>query len=197
MPSGDHLPDVRKRIAQAKSHAGRLRHILQAEDLELDLRIRLYISGCCSILAYGSEVWPLDDKTCKIINDANAYMLSHITGRSRYEVASSKTTAFNLLLWIWARRLKWLGHILRLQPNKDGEERLIKQQAVQHIHEFRREGDLLMDMDASLTWSELQIMAANGEAWKIKVAKMRARARGTEWVTCFDHQCEAKEEAKR
>ena len=109
-------------------------------------------------------------------------MLSHITDRSRHEESSSKTTTFNLILWIRARRLKWLGHILRLQPNKDGEERLIKQ-AVRHIHEFRREGDLLMDMDANLTWSELQTIAADRKAWKIRVAKMRARARGTEWVT--------------
>ena len=181
VPSGDHLPDVRKRIAQAKSRAGRLRHILQAKDLEIDLRIRLYISGCCSILAYDSEAWSLDDKTCKTINGANSYMLSHITDRSRHEESSSKTTTFNLILWIRARRLKWLVHILRLQPNKDGEERLIKQ-AVRHIHEFRREGDLLMDMDANLTWSELQTIAADRKAWKIRVSKMRARARGTEWI---------------
>ena len=59
VPDGDHLPDVRKRIAQAKARAGRLRHILQAKELELDLRLRLYISGCCSILTYGSEAWAL------------------------------------------------------------------------------------------------------------------------------------------
>ena len=117
VPSGDHLPDVRKRIAQAKSRAGRLRHILQATDVELDLRIRIYISGCCSILTYGSEAWPLDDKTCKIINGANAYMLSHITGRSRHEETSSVTTTFNLLWWIRARHMKWIDHILRLKPN--------------------------------------------------------------------------------
>ena len=68
VPNGDHTPDVRKRIAQAKARAGRLRHILQAEELELDLRIRLYISGCCSILTYGSEAWTLDDKTYNLIN---------------------------------------------------------------------------------------------------------------------------------
>ena len=40
--------------------------------------ISLYKASVCSILTYGSEAWLLDDETCKIINGANAYMLSHI-----------------------------------------------------------------------------------------------------------------------
>ena len=61
--------------------------------------------------------------------------------------------SLSMSMWIRARRLKWLGHILRLQDN-DGEVRLIKQ-AVQHIHEFRRKGDLLMDMDNDISWADL------------------------------------------
>ena len=162
---GDHLPDVRKRIAQAKSRAGRLRHILQAKDVSLDLRIRLYISGCCSILTYGSEAWPLDEKTCRIINGANAYMLSHITGRTKHEEASSATTTFNLIWWIRARRLKWLGHILRLKRDRNGKERLIKQ-AVRHIHESRREGDLLMDVEG-LSWTDTVTAAEDRVGWRV------------------------------
>ena len=127
--------------------------------MELDLRIRLYISGCCSILTYGSEAWPLDDETCKIINGANAYMLSHITGRTRHEEASSATTTFNLLWWIRARRKKWLGHILRMK-----DDRMIKQ-AVRHIHEYRRAGDLLMDVDDDISWPDLQKKAADRDQW--------------------------------
>ena len=98
MTDGDRTPDVRKWITQVKSRADRLRHILQAQDVELDLRLlRLYISGCCSILAYGSKAWPMDAKTCRILNGANAYMLSHITGRSGHEETSSSTTTFNLI----------------------------------------------------------------------------------------------------
>ena len=51
VPSGDHLPDVRKRIAQAKARAGRLRHVLQAKELELDLR-----SAKCGIYFYAAAV---------------------------------------------------------------------------------------------------------------------------------------------
>lgn len=50
-PDGDHMPDVRHKEKNSNgedARAGQLRHILQAQDLELDLRSRLYIDGCCS-----------------------------------------------------------------------------------------------------------------------------------------------------
>ena len=105
-PDGDHMPDVQRRIAMAKTRAGQLRHILSSEEVSLDLRLRLYIAGCCSIMTYGAEAWLLDDEACKALNGANAYMLSHITGNNRHYEASPDTTTFNLLLWIRARRLR-------------------------------------------------------------------------------------------
>ena len=113
-----------------KASAGQLRHTLSSEDLELDLKLRPYISGAvCSIL---TEAWLLNEETSRVLNGANAYtgMLSHITDNNHKYEASADTTTFNLLQWIRARRHRWLGHILRLP-----DERLIKQ-AVRHIHEF-------------------------------------------------------------
>ena len=162
-PDGDHLPDVRRGIALAKSRAGQLRHILSSEALPLDLRLRLYVAGCCSILTYGAEAWLLDERTCKILNGANAYMLAHITGNHRKYEASAITTSFNLILWIRARRLRWLGHILRL-PDKNGE-RLLKK-AIRHTHAFRQSGDMLMDIKTGLSWSDLVTQAQDRATWK-------------------------------
>ena len=172
---GDHLPDVRQRIAKAKARAGRLRHILQSPLLELDFRLPLYISGCCSILTYGSESWTLDERTCKMINGANAYMISHITGRTRHEEASHSTSSFNILLWIRSRRLKWLGHILRME-----DSRLVKQE-VKQIHEYRRQGDLLMDTEVELSWEALLMQASDRDKWRKTVRQMSFKARGILW----------------
>ena len=60
---------------------------------------------------------------CKHLNGANAYMLSHVTGKTKHEEAKPETTTFNIVAWIRARRLKWVGHILRL---KDEDNRQIK-----------------------------------------------------------------------
>ena len=133
------MPDVLARIARARSRAGKLRHIWQAE-LSLKLKIRLYKSAVCSILTYGSEAWLLDEEACKAINRANAIMLSFITGKTIAEEANIDTTTFNLVMWIRCRRLQWCGHILRMQ-----DERMVKW-SLFHIYENRQLGDMLMDI---------------------------------------------------
>ena len=185
------MPDVRRRIAMAKSRAGQLRHILSAEELSLDLKLRLYIAGCCSIMTYGAEAWLLDDKACKALNGANAYMLSHITGNNRHYEAAQHSTTFNLLLWIRARRLQWLGHILRLPDERwkrtpEGkklvkEERLIKK-AIRHTHAYRQPGDMLMDIDPSISWDELVKMAQDRDSWKLRVRGLKQAAKARQWA---------------
>ena len=97
------------------------------------------------------------------------------------EEASGDTTTFNLLWWIRARRMKWMGHIVRLKADSNGNERLVKQ-AVRHIHAHKRDGDLLMYVDVDITWADLQKQADNREKWKERVAKMRAKAKGETWT---------------
>ena len=60
--------------------------------------------------------------------------------------------------------MKWLGHILRLKKDRNGNERLVKQ-AVNHIHEHRREGDLLMDMDNNMSWTDMLTQAKDRDTW--------------------------------
>ena len=166
---GDQTPDIKRRIAMAKSRAGALRHVWSAA-LPLTLKLRLYVSACCSILTYGSEAWVLLD--AKAISGANAYMLSHITGRTKHEEASTATT-FSIIPWIRARRLKWVGHILRLP-----DTRLISQ-TLQHIYDNPQNGDLLMDIPPKPRdgYSHLQKIADDREKWRDNVRKLKAIAR--------------------
>ena len=100
------------------------------------------------------------------LNGANSKMVSVITGRTIHAEASSEKT-FDILLWIRARRLQWLGHILRL-----GTERLIKQ-AVFEMYKRPLAGDLLMDAPTSKSWHELLMYAKNREYWRERVRKLR------------------------
>ena len=184
------MPDVRHRISMAKARAGQLRHILSAEEVSLDLRLRLYIAGCCSIMTCGAEAWLLDDEACKALNGANAYMLSHITGNNRHYEASPDTTTFNLLLWIRARRLRWLGHIIRLPDKRwkktpNGKElvhevRLVKQ-AIKHTHACRQQGDMLMDIDWNISWEALEKMAQDRDTWKLRVIGLKIVSKAEPW----------------
>ena len=163
---GDQLADVKARIAAATSTAGKMRVIWAARSTPLNLKMRIYKTGVCSRLTYGSEGWLLDDRTCKMLNGANSRMVDRITGKSPHEEASADTRTFDVVRAIRARRLKWVGHILRMT-----EDRMV-QQALRYIADNRREGDLLSDTPPSFSWPELQSLAANRDAWRSMVHKL-------------------------
>ena len=167
----DQLPDVRSKCMRAKLRAGTLRHIWAAT-LPADLKVRLYISACCSILVYGSEGWLLNEAARKCINGANAYMLSHITGKTKREEATTATTTFNIIAWIRARRLKWVGHILRYD-----DKRLIKQ-TLRVIFDNRQEGDILMDVPET-SWDALLKAADDKNGWRQRVRAIKMEAKTT------------------
>ena len=134
----------------------KLRNIWRDDNLHLNLRMRLYKSCICIVLTYGSEAWMLTTKVKAALNGANSRMVSVITGNTIHEEASNDKT-FDLLMWIRARRLQWLGHILRL-----GTDRAIKHAAFA-MYKDPQEGDLLMDAPKSSSWKELCTYAVNRE----------------------------------
>ena len=115
---GGQLADVQRRIMLATARFGKMRHVWKAKALHLRLRMRLYIASVCSILTYGAEAWCLDRDICRKINGANSRMVSVITGRTQHEEAKEGSRSFDLIRAIRARRLSWLGHILRLDDDR-------------------------------------------------------------------------------
>ena len=117
---------------------------------------------------WGSETWLLDEAACKCINGTNTYMLSHITCKTKREEATTSTTTFNILAWIRARRLRWVGHILRLP-----EKRLLKQ-TLKVIHDNRQDGDILMDVQED-SWDAMEKAAQTDEKkeWRRRVNKLK------------------------
>ena len=90
-------------------------------------------------------------------------MLSHITNRSHHDEANKTTTTFNIISWIRARRLRWVGHILRLyDETKQHSEQQLLFQAALHIFENPRDGDLMMDVPAD-QWQELLKLPSQGQ----------------------------------
>ena len=163
---GDQMQDVMTRIARAKQRFGKMRHIWGNKELHKNLRMRLYKSSVCSILTYGSEAWRLTTKVCAALNGANSSMVSRITGRTiREEAIEGKT--FDLVKWIRARKLQWLGHILRM-----GTERKIKR-AIYVMFKDPQPGDMLMDAPKADSWYELCAYGCDREYWKARVRALR------------------------
>ena len=168
---GAHMPDVKARIAMASQRFGKLRHIWTDNELHFNLRMRLYKACVCSILTYGSEAWRLTKKVSAALNGANARMVSVITDRTVHQEASPKTHTFDLVRWIRARRLQWVGHILRL-----GRDRKIKQ-AMYEMFTAPQPGDLLMDIPKCNSWRMLCTYACDREYWRERVRAMRKQPR--------------------
>ena len=164
---GDQQTDVKARIAAATSTAGKMRAIWAAKSTPTKLKMRIYKTGVCSRLTYGSEAWRLDSRTCAMLNGANSRMVARITNRTPHEEASAKTRSFDVVRWIRARRLQWVGHILRMDPNR------LVYKAVKFMSANRSEGDLLMDLPIKLSWAELLELAKNRDGWRHRVHALR------------------------
>ena len=129
------------------------RNIWASKSTPLRLKMRIYKTGVCSKLVYGSEAWPLDEKACKMLNGTNSRMVVRITNRTIKEEASESTRTFDIIAWIRVHRLQWMGHVLRFE--KKHEVRLIHK-AVEYMFANRQTGDLLTDIPSHKDWEDLK-----------------------------------------
>ena len=118
-------------------------------------------------MTYGSEAWTIDEQTRRALNGANASMVSVMTDKSPHQEASVKSQTFDLVDWVRARRLQWLGHILRM-----GTDRMLKR-AVFEMFKARKPGDMLMDPPEHDSWRALCTAAMDKEKWRARVRVLR------------------------
>ena len=118
-------------------------------------------------MVYGSEAWKLNPEAIRKLNGANTQMMRVISGKTPHQESSPKWRSFDIVKWIRARRLTWLGHILRMGP-----ERLLKR-AVFEMYKAKTDGDLLMDAPQHTSWYDLCSQACDRERWRTLVRAMK------------------------
>lgn len=84
---GDHCHDIKRRVALAASRMGQLRHVFDSS-IKFGLKMKIYKVTVCSLMTYGSEAWDLNPYTQRLINGANARLLSRFTGKDAHAEAS-------------------------------------------------------------------------------------------------------------
>ena len=164
---GDVLHDVDARIAMALKRWGDLRKIFTSDDLSLNTKIRLYSAAVCSLLAYGCQSWPFNEKVTRRINGANSRMLASFTNKTIQQEAPPATTSLNLVLRLRKTRLRWLGHILR-----GGKEKLTYQ-AVKAQFMCHSKGSLLMDAPPHTCVEDLIPLTENRKWWRALVRNLK------------------------
>ena len=91
-----------------------------------------------------------------------------MTGKSAHEEAKEGTRSFDLVRAIRARRLTWLGHILRMDPRR------MLHVAIRAMYDDRQEGDMLTDAPTTQTWGELMAWAEDRKKWRQRVYAVRS-----------------------
>ena len=132
------------------------------------LKLRLYILCVCSTVTISCEAWNLAKAVSRILNGFNSRCLYAITGEE-YRV-TAVSPAYNLLLSVRQRRLRYLGHLLRL-PHDSVVRRTLIVIAMAGGGNRYPEGSLFMDCQGS-ELKDLETLAVTRTAWRSKVATL-------------------------
>ena len=80
------------------------------------LKLRTYQLAVCSTLTHASEAWTLAEPVMRSVNGFNSRCLHIVTGQD-YRVTAI-APEYDLILAIRQRRLRYLGHILRMPESR-------------------------------------------------------------------------------
>ena len=165
---GDDLADVKYRMTIAQAAFSSLSRIWQDHRLPLSMKLGLYQSAVCSTFTHACEAWTLTDSIRRTINGFNSRCLHVLTGASYRDTATNPP--FDLVLAIRRRRMRYLGHILRMK-----RDRLLRRALEAYLwggDAGPPEGSLLDDCQEK-SLERLACIADNRGRWDKMVRKLR------------------------
>ena len=166
---GDDEADVRYRMDIAQAAFASLSHLWMGHRLSRNMKLRLYNMCVCSTLTHSCEAWNLTKAVSQILNGFNSRCIHVITGEEYRDTAISP--AYNLLLAVRQRRLRYLGHLLRLPRDSVVRRTLIIAMTDGDNPNRYPEGSIFMDCHGS-ELKDLETLAVNRTAWRHKVAAL-------------------------
>ena len=179
--------DINTRINKARNAFKSLQNIWKSKKISLKTKIKVYSSNVKTVLLYGSECWRVITTEMNKLNSfhndclrkiCRIFWPNKISNADLY----TKTKEKDIESQITTRRLRWLGHVLRMNkvrhPNKclrwepPGGKRSIGQPRTTWRRSVEKE---LRRME--LTWGTAESLAKDRAAWRTKVAEFAAAAR--------------------
>ena len=165
-------------MAKAKSRFKELHEVWRSEMLSLKVKLMLYTHAVVSILAHGHEAWDLDPKLQVRINGWNSRCVAIITGRDIRQEAGRAGQTFDLVSHLRVRRLKWVGHVLRMDDLRYPKQALRVVWEASRPGAKPREGSVLMDAPDVSSFAELEALAGAHQdhpEWSQLVRALRER----------------------
>ena len=159
---------------------GKMKKVWGNKHINLQTKLRLYEALILSTLLYSAELWPLTVTLSKKLEAAHHRWLRGILGITwRDKVTNEeirKRTGQTLLVnVIQEKRLRWLGHVTRMD-----EARIPKQALQWEVAGFKRRpgrprinwrDTVNKDLQRmGLTWEEVEASAQDRQTWRQRVA---------------------------
>ena len=138
---GGAVQEVTRRIQSAALIFSQLKTIWNASILPLLLKVRLFLAVVASVLLYNSECWAATANDVRLLEGFYFRCLRHLTRSTRCPAAqnhdavdkASKIDVFRVAnvptieALLQERRLRWLGHVVRCDPQDTAWKCLMKE----------------------------------------------------------------------
>ena len=163
---GSDEADVDTRLEIAQSAFSSLSHLWADHRLSRTTKLQLYRVCVCSSITHCCEAWTLNRTVTRSINGFNSRCLHVMTGEHYRETATAP--AYDLVLAVCRRRLRYLGHVLRMPA-----ERMVRCALMAIVSDsvMYPTGSLFSDCQG-VALPQLVAMASNRTMWRAKVASL-------------------------
>ena len=158
--------DVRHRMDIAQAAFGSLNGVWTDHRLSRETKLRLYRLAVCSSLTHCCTTWALTRTVRRMINGFNSRCLHVITGGNYRDAAT--TPVYDLVLAVRKRRMRYLGHVLRLP-----QDMIVRRSFIALVKggTYYPETSLFSDCEVD-GLHQLMMLATSRSAWRAKVASL-------------------------
>ena len=167
--------DIKARLSKARCAFSRLKNIWKSKNYSLRTKVRIYNSNVKSVLLYGSECWRIVKSDINKVNVfhnnclrriCNIFWPNKISNSDLYQ----KTGCTSVEQEIKKRQLRWLGHVLRMSPERIPKVALRwtpagKRKRGRPKTTWRKTIEKELK-EMGLSWGEAQAVAKNSDMWK-------------------------------
>ena len=181
---GDMTKEINCRIGKASAAFNQLNKIWSSKKFSLKTKLRFYNTNVLSTLLYGCETWYLKITHEKKLDAFDSKCLRKILHIKWNDFITNKEVRERskqplVSATICKRRLKWLGHVARLPP-----DRLANQALWWTPLGRRRRGrpkmnwkqNIQQDLKGSLTsWKDIKTLTADRPSWRVMTASCVGR----------------------
>ena len=173
---GGGTEDIQNRVVKARGIFLRLKKIWSSHSISRQTKVRLYKTLVKPVLMYGCETWKMnkcDENKIDVFQSRCLRWIFKIRWQERItnKEVLKMAEIENLSEDVRRRRWKFIGHIMRKEPNNDCRTALTwapegRRKRGRPRTTWRRTAEREMEKAGWRNWSEVQMAAADRDGWR-------------------------------